>query len=344
MKAVVKTRREPGNVELIDVPKPRASEGQVVIEVKAAGICGTDIHIYNSEYVIDPPATLGHEFSGVVAETGPGVSRVKVGDRVTVNPSAGRLCGTCRYCTMGYPFLCVDRGAVGSVLDGGFAEYCGVREGIVLDLPETLDFDQGALCEALACALQAVFELTEILAGDVVVVSGPGPIGLMCLLLARARGARVVVLGTSDDGVRLALASQLGAELAVDAQSERVQEIIDEFTDGCGADVVLECAGVGASARQCVQLVRKLGRYTQIGLFGEPVPMDLDEIVKKQVRFQGSICHSWETWRRTMSLLGRGVVDLDPLITDRLPLSRWEEGFAKIANSDGCKILLYPGT
>ena len=342
MKAVVKTRREPGNVEYMEVPEPQATEGQVVIEVKAAGICGTDIHIYKSEYVIDPPAILGHEFSGVVAEIGPGVSRVKVGDRVTVNPSAGRLCGQCRYCTMGYPFLCIDRGAVGSVLDGGFARYCGVREGIIFELPETLDFDQGALTEAFACTLQAVFELTEILADDVVVVSGPGPIGLMCLLLARSRGARVVVLGTSNDTVRLALASQLGAELAVDVQSESAQDIIDGLTDGYGADVVLECAGVGASARQCVQLVRKLGRYTQIGLFGEPVPIDLDEITKKQVRFQGSICHSWETWRRTLSFLGQGGADLAPLITDRLPLSRWQEGFEKIANSDGCKILLYP--
>ena len=343
MKAVVKTRPEPGNVEYIDVPEPEATEGRVVIEVKAAGICGTDIHIYKSEYLIQPPVTLGHEFSGEVAESGPGVSRIKVGDRVMVNPSAGQLCGECRYCRIGAPFFCVDRAAVGSGMDGGFARYCAVREEIVLPLPEGVGFDLGALAEPFACALQAVVELTEILPGELVVVSGPGPIGLMCMLLARAHGARVAVLGTGADADRLEMASQLGADPVIDVESQSAQEIIEGLTEGYGADVVLECSGANASANLCLKVVKKLGRYTQVGLFGVPVQIDLDEIVKKQLRVQGSMCHTWETWRRTLSLMDQGLIDLNPLITGKLPLDHWQEGFQKVINKEGAKILLLPG-
>lgn len=342
MKAVVKTSPEPGNVEFMDVPEPKAGAGQVVIAVKAAGICGTDIHIYKSEYLIRPPVILGHEFSGEVAATGEGITRFKVGDRVTVNPSAGRLCGSCRYCRIGAPFFCVDRAALGSGMDGGFARYCAVREEIVFALPESLGFDAGALCEPFACALQAVVELTEILPGDVAVVSGPGPIGLMCLLLAKAHGARVVVLGTSADSARLEIALQLGADAVVNVECEDARAVVDDLTAGYGADVVLECAGVNASANQCLDLVRKLGRYTQVGLFGAPVEIDLDQVVKKQLRVQGSMCHTWETWDRTLNFLGRGLVDLRPLISEKLPLSRWEEGFDKIINREAMKILMWP--
>ena len=342
MKAVVKTQPEPGNVELIDVPEPRAGAGQVVIEIKAAGICGTDIHIYKSEYLIKPPVILGHEFCGEVVEIGSGVSRFKVGDRVTINPSAGQLCGYCRYCRIGAPFLCMDRAAIGSGLDGGFARYAAVREEIVYRLPENLDFDAGALCEPFACATQAVVELTEITPGEVAVVSGPGPIGIMCMMLAKMHGARVVMLGLSADTKRMEAARQLGADVVINVESENAREMVDDLTEGYGADVVFECAGAAASARQCLDVVRKLGRYTQVGLFGGPVEVNLDQITLKQLRVQGSICHTWETWDRTMGFLRLGTIDLHPLISGKLPLSRWEEGFRRVMDKEGVKILLYP--
>ncbi len=215
MKAVVKTRPEPGNVEYIEMPEPQAAPGQVVIEIRNAGVCGTDIHIFKSEYVIKPPVILGHEVCGTIVETGAGVTRWKVGDRVTVNPSAGRLCGKCRYCQIGAPFMCIDRAAVGSGMNGGFAKYLNVRQEIVLPLPESLDFETGALCEPFACAVQAVLELTTIRPGEVVAVSGPGPIGLMCAMLAKAYGARVVLLGTSKDAGRMELSKTLGIDVTV---------------------------------------------------------------------------------------------------------------------------------
>lgn len=342
MKAVVKTRIEPGNVELIDMPEPSAGPGQVVIEVKNAGICGTDIHIFKSEYVIKPPVILGHEFCGEIVEVGAGVTRFEVGDRVTVNPSAGRLCGKCHYCQIGAPFFCIDRAAVGSGMNGGFARYCCVRQEIVFRLPDNLDFESGALCEPMACAVQAVVELTEIRPGDLVVVSGPGPIGLMCAVLAKAHGARVVVLGTSDDAGRLAMARKLGVDESVDVQTEDVKGIVADLTQGYGADVVLECAGAEASAALCLELVRKMGRYTQVGLFGKPLVMDLDKVVIKQVHLQGSMCHTWRTWEQTMRLLGQGQIDLHPFITRRLPLGEWKDGFEGVLAKRDLKVLLRP--
>jgi L-iditol 2-dehydrogenase len=342
MKAVVKTRPEPGNVELIDVPEPEAGPGQVVIEVQNAGVCGTDIHIYKSEYVIKPPVVLGHELCGTVAEAGAGVTRFRAGDRVTVNPSAGRLCGNCRYCQIGAPFFCVDRAAVGSGMNGGFAKYCCVRQEIVLRLPENLDFQTGALCEPFACALQAVVELTVVEPGEVVVVSGPGPIGILCAMLAKSRGARVVLLGMSGDASRMAVARGLGVDHLVDVETQDAQGTVQDLTQGFGADVVFECSGAPASAALCLDLVRKMGRYTQVGIFGKPLQVDLDKVVVKQLHLQGSMCHTWQTWERTMRFLRQGIVDLRPLVTNRLPLSRWEDAFQGVLAREQIKVLLYP--
>ena len=173
-------------------------------------------------------------------------------------------------------------------------------------------------------------------------VSGPGPIGIMCSMLAKARGARVVLLGTSGDVERLALGRRLGADHVVDVGTEDAKGIVGDLTQGYGADVVFECAGAEASAALCLDLVRKMGRYTQVGLFGKRLEMDLDKVVVKQVRLQGSMCHTWETWERTLRLLGQDLIDLRPLISRRLPLSRWEEAFESMLAKKDIKILLFP--
>ena len=194
----------------------------------------------------------------------------------------------------------------------------------------------------LACAVQAVVELTTIKPGELVAVSGPGPIGLLCAMLAKAHGARVVVLGTSGDEGRMALARQIGADRTVDVVAEDAKAVIGELTDGYGADVVFECAGVEASAALGLELVRKMGRYTQVGIFGKPIQVDLDKVVVKQVHFQGSMCHTWATWEQTMRLLAEGLIDLRPLISRRLPLGQWEDGFQGVLARQDMKVLLYP--
>ena len=342
MKAVVKTHPEPGNVELIDMEEPIAGPEEVVIKVENTGICGTDIHIFRSEYVIKPPVILGHEVCGRIADVGRRVTRFQVGDEVTLNPSAGRLCGKCRYCQIGAPFFCVDRSAVGSGMHGGFAKYCCVRQEIVFHLPESLDFQTGALCEPFACAFQAVVQLTQVEPGEVAVVSGPGPIGIMCAALAKIRGARVVVLGTTEDADRMAVAKEYGTDYIVDVEREDAEAIIRDLTGGYGADVVFECAGVEASAGLCLDIVAKMGRYTQVGIFGKPLHLDFDKVVVKQLDVQGSMCHTWKTWEQTLRFLGKNLIDLRPMISKRLPLSRWEEGFQSALAKEAVKVLLYP--
>ena len=342
MKAVVKTQREPGNVEYIDMPDPTAGPGQVVIQVHNAGVCGTDLHIFKSEYVINPPVILGHEVCGEIVEIGSDVNRFKLGDRVTVNPSAGKVCGYCRYCQIGAPFFCVDRAAIGSGMHGGFAKYVAARQEVVFPLPENLDTQTGALCEPFACSLQAVAELTIIEPDDIVVVSGPGPIGIMCAMLAKVRGGRIVLLGTSEDTSRMKIARQLGIDHTIDVQTDDTKKIISDLTQGYGADVVFECAGNEASAALCLEIVRKMGRYTQVGIFGSPLRMDFDQVVLKQLHLQGSMCHTWETWERTLRFLKQDLIDLNPLISGRLPMSRWEEAFQSVMAKKGIKFLLYP--
>ena len=342
MKAVVKTHRDPGNVEYIDMPEPTAGPGQIVIKVHHVGVCGTDLHIFKSEYIINPPVILGHEMCGEIVEIGPGVGRFKLGDLVTVNPSAGKTCGHCRYCQVGAPFFCIDRAALGSGMNGGFAKYCCVRQEVVFPIPENLDSQTGALCEPFACSLQAVAELTLIEPGDIVVVSGPGPIGIMCAMLAKLRGGCIVLLGTAKDKDRLAIAQQLGADYTIDVENDDVKTIINDLTQGYGADVVFECAGVEASSALCLDIVRKMGRYTQVGLFGSPVQLNLDQVVLKQLHLQGSICHTWETWERTLRFLRQDLIDLRPLISKRFPMSCWKEAFQSVLDGKGVKFLLYP--
>ncbi len=178
--------------------------------------------------------------------------------------------------------------------------------------------------------------------GELVAVSGPGPIGLLCAMLAKAHGARVVVLGTSSDAGRMALARQIGADRAIDVQAEDAKAVVGDMTQGYGADVVIECAGVEESAAMCLDLVRKMGRYTQVGIFGHPIQADLDKVVVKQVHFQGSMCHTWATWELTMRLLAQGLIDLRPLISRRLPLGQWEDGFQGVIARRDIKVLLYP--
>jgi L-iditol 2-dehydrogenase len=161
-------------------------------------------------------------------------------------------------------------------------------------------------------------------------------------MLAKAYGARVVLLGTAKDASRMELSKTLGTDVTVNVEEGHALETVKDLTHGYGADVVLECAGAPASAAMCLDLVRKMGRYTQVGLFGAPFEFDLNKVILKQLHFQGSICHSWQTWDTTLRLLGDGVFDLRPLISNRLPLICWEEAFQGVINKTETKVLLQP--
>ncbi len=343
MKALYKTDTGIGNVELLDAPIPEPGPGEVCIEVKAAGICGSDLHIYDGSINIPirPPVIIGHEFAGTIHALGEGVGDWRVGDRITSETSI-TICGKCPYCRTGFYNLCPDRTFLGYSADGAFAEFTIVPPRLLHRLPENISFQEGALTEPLACCVHGVMELTEIVAGDLVIIFGPGAIGLLSMLLAKAAGGIVLVAGISKDADRLLLAAGLGADHTIDIETEDLADIVNKLSDSIGADVVIECSGAGAAAAAGLELVRKRGQYTQVGLFGKPITVDFEKIAYKEIKVTGSFSQKWTAWEKSLNLLGKGIIDLKPLISDIFPLSDWKTAFEKFESGEGLKILLDP--
>ena len=343
MKAVVKYASGPGYVELQEVEEPAPGPGQVKIEVRAAGVCGSDLHIYHDEidYTILPPVIIGHEFAGTIVELGQGIHHLQVGDRVTSETTASS-CGRCLQCRMGRVNMCASREVVGYAIDGCFARYCVVNERQIHRLPDRVSFVAGALTEPLACCVHAVLEQTTLSAGDVVVITGPGSIGLLCLQLVKAAGGYAVVCGTSQDASRLELAQKLGADLAVDVEAKDVLGLIRDLTAAEGADVFLECAGAPAAARMGLRATRRGGQYTQIGLFPGRFELDFGLIAYKELRVTGSLGQRSTSWRRALGLLEQGLVNTEILVSHRLSLAEWQEAFHLFESGQGLKIVLEP--
>jgi len=340
MKALMKVREGRGHVELREVPEPALKPNMVKIAVKFAGICGTDQHILHGTYACNPPVVLGHEISGVVAETGGDVKSVKPGDRVTVLPSTGVTCGRCEHCRTGNYMFCPERKSIGSGIDGGFAKVVAVREDMVYKIPDHLSLEEAALTEPLACAVKAIEELVHIRVGDTVLLSGPGPIGLLCLSLLLVKGCRVIVAGAAQDAGRLKIAADMGAHVIVDVSEQDLQEIVDRETGGRGVDVAVECAGAEGSVANCLRAVKKRGKYIQVGIIGREIRVAFDTILYKQLQVAAPYAHAIETFDRVMRIWEHRLVNVKPIITHRVPLSRWEEAFRICEEKTGGKVLL----
>ncbi|MGH7945520.1 MAG: zinc-dependent alcohol dehydrogenase [Opitutaceae bacterium] len=342
MIAVVKTAPGPGNVEACDMPEPTPSADQVKLAIDACGICGTDLHVYHDTFRNFPPVILGHEFAGCVVEEGAKVRGTTDREaRYAVLGAIAVTCGRCRWCRSGEFMFCPDRRGMGHGVNGAFARFACVRPDQLYRLDDALPAEEGALVEPLAAAVHAVVEMTEVRAGDVALVSGPGPIGLLCLLVLARQGIKTIVAGTTADAARLALATQLGAARVVDVQQEDLDEIVRAETGGAGVDVAFEVAGAAASARACLDVLRPLGQYTQVGHFGREISVPFDRIGFKQLRVNGSVGYTASTWTRTMQLLAQGLRP-SRIVTHRLPLGQWREGFELFERKEAVKVLLRP--
>jgi L-iditol 2-dehydrogenase len=341
MKAVVKTAPGDGNVEVCDIPEPEVAAGHVKIAVRAAGICGTDLHIFHDEYKSFPPVVLGHEVSGQVAEVGDGVERVHPGDRVTTETYFS-TCGVCRWCRAGRINLCPHRRSIGSAVNGGFTSYLIVPERNVHLLPEGVSYLAGALTEPLACVVHGALELPRLLPGDLAVIAGPGAIGLLTLQVVLAAGARAVMIGTDADAHRLRLAMELGADGVLNVQRDDYRAAIDELTGGSGADIVYECSGAGPAASMLLELVRRGGQYAQIGLFGKSVEWNLDEVCYKEFSVTGSNASVPSAWERALVLMASGAVKTEPLVSEVFPITEWREAFDVFELRSALKTVLQP--
>ena len=342
MKAVVKFAHEDGAVAIRDVPEPAINPDQVLLDVKATSVCGSDIHMWreHQSWAIKLPLILGHEFSGVVAQVGERVSGFQVGERVACE-TAYQVCGQCVYCLSGNYNLCPHRLGYGALADGSFTRYVVARPQILHRIPANVPFEHAALTEPICVAYNALVEKTAIKPGDIVVIQGPGPIGIMALQMAKLRGAGTsIVLGTDVDKHRLEVAEELGAQYIVNIQHDDPVKLIRSLSDGYGADLVVDCTGVSGALQQSLELVRPNGRITKIGWGPQPLGISLDPLVAKAVTLQGSFSHTYPTWERALGLLSTGQINLAPVIGGIYPLDDWHEAFTRMADGANVKSVL----
>ena len=342
MRGLIKTDRGVGNLELRQVKDPKPKRDEVLIEVAAAGICGTDIHIKHDQAFYTPPVILGHEYSGTVAAVGSDVSSIQVGDSV-VSPATA-YCGKCYQCKTGHMNRCTaeDKRILGtSRANGAFAQYIVVPDYIVHQVPKGVTLEEAALAEPLACVVHSVIDKTPICPGDVVVVQGPGTMGLMATQVAKAMGAgKVIVTGVSSDQWRFDIAKKVGADLTIDVQADKSPiETIRSETDGRGADAVIEASGACVACTQAFDFVKVAGHVTLLGVRGRPADIDLDPIVVKELTMSGTWGTLPATWVTTLRLMSSHKVDVSPLVTHRITLSEWEKGFELMENQKAIKVL-----
>lgn len=342
MKAVVKYGRQDRNVEVRDVPEPTMGPDQVLIQVKATGVCGSDVHMWreHQSWAVKLPLVLGHEFCGVIADVGANVSGFKVGQRVACE-TAAQVCGSCVYCLSGNYNLCPNRLGYGALADGSMTSYVAARPQILHHVPDNVPFEHAALTEPICVAYNALVEKTTMKPGDLVVIQGPGPIGIMALQIVRLRGAgTIVVLGTDADEKRMEVAAELGAHYTVNIQREDAGQLVKSLGDGFGADLVVDCTGVSKALKQSMDLVRPNGRITKIGWGPQPLDFSLDPLVGKAVTLQGSFSHTYPTWERVLTLLSTGQINLGPVIGGIYGLDEWEAAFHKMEIGENVKSVL----
>jgi len=342
MKAVMKYAPGKGNVALMDTAEPVCGDKQVKIEVAFCGVCGTDLHVLHDTFRSYPPVILGHEVAGTIVEMGKDVSGLALGDHATILGATAVTCGRCLYCRSGNFMFCPNRRGMGHGVNGAFARYLVVRPDQIYRLPEGFGLDEAALSEPFAVAVQAVTELTQVRIGDTALISGPGPIGLLCLKLLAAEGIKTIVAGAPGDTARLEAAGRMGAAVTVNTGESNLEEAAKEHTGGRGVDVAFECAGHPDSVRGCLDALRPMGRYTQVAINGRDIQFPIDRLIYKQLTLTGSLCYTERTWDRVMKIFAQGKVRLADLITAKHPISEWGAGFDLCMQKKALKVLLYP--
>jgi L-iditol 2-dehydrogenase len=342
LKALVKYASGDGNVDVLDVEEPTCQDTQVKLEIAFCGVCGTDIHVLHDTFRNYPPVILGHEFAGTVVEVGRNVQGVKIGARVAGLGATAVTCGECQYCRSGYFIFCSNRRGMGHGVNGAFTRYVVMRPDQLYRIPDDFGLDEAALSEPFAAAVQAVTEITQVRLGDTALVSGPGPIGLLCLKLLVAEGVKTIVAGAAGDEARLEAALRAGAAGAVNVSKQDLVDAVREETHGAGVDVALECAGHPASVRACLEALRPMGRYTQVGICGKEIQFPIDQIFYKQLTVTGSVCYTARTWDRMMKIYEQGRIRLNDLVTTKLPISDWRSAFDLCMGKKALKVLMYP--
>jgi L-iditol 2-dehydrogenase len=335
----------PERMEVREVPKPTCGEGEVLLKVKACAICGTDGRIYfHGQRNVVPPAIIGHEIAGIIAEVGDGVEGHSVGDRVTVVTSIG--CGECRYCRKELIHMCPDATHIGYEHPGGFAEYVvvpaeAVRQDAVIELPEGMPFEEAAMVEPLSCCINGQ-EYLHIEPGDTVVVIGAGPIGCMHLMLAKAAGAGKAIIVDIDEK-RLRMAERFEPERIVDGRDGSSVEGIMEETGGLGAEVVIVACGSHQGQMDALRMAAKMGRVSYFAGLPKDKPtitFDSNLVHYREISVFGAFASYRAQFVKALELIRDGRIDAAKVITHRFPLEGIVEGILTTKRGEGLKSVI----
>ena len=329
MHALIKTKPGPGSIALAEHHPATPSAGEVRLRVLAAGICGTDLHIEAGEYPVDAPLTIGHEVVGEVDLLGPGVTTEWLGQRVACE-TFYFVCQECQWCQAGQPNLCPRRRSIGSHADGGFAPTLILPARNLHVVPASMSAAAGTLLEPLACVCNAMLDPSYIAPGDQVLITGPGPMGLLAAQVARLQGAAVTVTGLSADAQRLEVARTLGLETATGTPPDN------------DYDVTIESSGSQQALEVCLQRVRRRGHHVQLGIFGRDITAGIDAILYKELTVTSGFASTPTSWRRACLLANSGAISLEPLVSDVVPIAEWRRAFAAVRNGDGLKYVIDP--
>jgi L-iditol 2-dehydrogenase len=331
--------RGPGDVVIEDRPVPRAGPGEVVVRIRSVGVCGSDTHYYDhgriGSFVVEAPMVLGHEAAGEVAEAGPGVTGLAVGQRVSVEPGVPDM--SCRQCLAGRYNLCPNmRFFATPPIDGALAEYVVVREAFAHPVPDSIGDDAAALLEPLSVGLWACIK-GHVTAGSRVLVTGAGPIGLVAVQTALAFGATDVIVSDVNPA-RLALARELGATEAIDARERSVADLDRP------PEVLLECSGHPPAISEAIRALDRAGRAVLVGMGGDEVPLPLSVVQERELELTGTFRYA-NTWPTAIALVAAGRIDLDRLVTGTYRLDQTEEALtAGRRDQHTVKVVIHPQT
>ena len=343
MRALVKYKQGYANMAIMDVPKPVPRPDEVLIRVKAVGICGTDIKIYDDKFDYNAPVIVGHEFSGIIEKTGDAVCEWQPGDRV-VGEQHTCACGVCEFCLTGRRHLCLSKKAPGYGIDGAFAEYICLPSTLLHRIPECVSYEEAALIEPMAVAYHAVFRRVKYEPEDFIVILGSGPIALLTLQMVRAEGAaKIAITGlNADEKKRFDKARNYGADFLVNIQKEEPVERIMEVTGGRGADIVIDLTGSGMAINGGFSMLKKDGKFCALGLPGEDVAVPWRDLVLKAITFFYSYSSDYKSWEGCLSLIKNRRVNLVDFTDTIYPLEQWEEAFATARSGQALKVILKP--
>ena len=341
----------PGDIRVTEVDVPKPGYGEVLIKVMACAICGSDLSLIRRAWPGQPPYgefVPGHEYSGIIAALGHGIDEFQVGDRVAVEVHKG--CGRCTNCRQGNYTSCLNYGSLakghranGFTCNGGYAQYVVNHVSTVYQVPDNISFEEASLVTTAGCPLYGFEVAGGAVAGQMVLVTGPGPMGLMAVQIARAMGARQVILtGTRES--RLRIGKQLGADYTIDVHENNPVESVQEISEGGGVDLAVECSGSEAGIETVIQSTRKSGRIILIGFPQEPVRVDLGTVAKNNLTIYGVRGEGMASCSRVIELMAQGKLNASSLITHRFPLANIGEALDTFERRTGgaIKVILSP--